>query len=39
MFNITQSAGWAIAASVISARNGLPFLASFSNTWVAHTTG
>jgi len=39
LFSITHSARSPIAASVISAREGSPVLASVSSTWVAQTTG
>lgn len=39
LFNITHSARSPIAASVISARDGAPVFARFSNTCVAQITG
>ena len=39
LFNMTASAAWDIAASVISAREAWPRLVRPSNTWVAQITG
>ena len=39
LLSMTHSARWAMAASVTSARDGLPVRARVSSTWVAQITG